>query len=187
MTATTGRLARAPRPGLRGLRPPALPATLASRAVRRTPASRFFPRPGVLRTPVHANPKFALTSRHAGHVLQLAIAVAARPAVVAQRIAAGQLILARRWPWELVLVGGHGLRRVCREWAGGAVDGELIQAHFGVADALGGLCRRMGLEPFGPAVAALCDGYRGVVVGAVALLVRLLASLRLFKAVSACN
>ncbi len=41
-------LARAPRPGLRGLRPPALPATLASRAVRRTPASRFFPRPGML-------------------------------------------------------------------------------------------------------------------------------------------
>ncbi len=41
------RLARAPRGGLRGLRPQAPPATFASRPVRRSPVSRLFPRPGM--------------------------------------------------------------------------------------------------------------------------------------------
>ena len=40
------RLARAPRRGLRGHSPQVHPTTFASRAVRRSPVSRFFPRPG---------------------------------------------------------------------------------------------------------------------------------------------
>ncbi len=39
------RLARAPRRGLRGQTSQVLPTIIASRAVRRRPASRFFPRP----------------------------------------------------------------------------------------------------------------------------------------------
>ena len=41
------RLARAPRRGLPGPRPQVLPTRFASRAVRRNPASRLFPRPGM--------------------------------------------------------------------------------------------------------------------------------------------
>ena len=182
------RLARAPRRGLRGQSPQVNPTTFASRAVRRSPVSRFFPCPvGILRTPVDTNPKLAFTSRYAGLALQLAVAVAACPAVVTERVAAGKLIFPRRRSWVLVLVAGHGLRSVDGERPGRAVDGELIQAHFGVADELWGLVRRMCLEPACPAVAALGRGHGGVVVGAVALLVCLLAPLRLFKAVSACN
>jgi len=180
-------LARAPRGGLRGLRPQAPPATSASRPVRRSPVSRFFPRPDGLRTPIDANPKLALTRRHAGLALQVAVAVAVGPAVVAERVAAGHLVFARRRSWVFVLVARHGLRRVDGEWPGRSVDGELIQAHFGVAESLGGLIRGMRSKPTCPAAAPLRRGHGGVVVGAVALLVRLLASLRLFKAVSACN
>ena len=91
-------------------------------------------------------------------------------------------------PWVFVLVGGEGLGDVVG-WkrAGGAVDGKLFEAHFGVPDPLGGLCGATRLEPSGPACAALIGAHRRVVVGAVALLVCLLASLGLFKAGSACN
>jgi hypothetical protein len=67
------------------------------------------------------------------------VAVAVGPAVVADGIAAGQLVFTRRRSWVFVLIARHGLRLVDGEWPGRSVDGELLEAHFRVADSLGWL------------------------------------------------
>ena len=67
------------------------------------------------------------------------------------------------------------------------VDGQLLQAHFCVANEFGRLILRLLVEPVAPAVSALIGGHRWIEVGAVALLVVVGASLGLFKAGSACN
>ncbi len=139
--------------------PAAAPAT-RRRPVRQSPVSRFFPRPGCLRTPIHANPKLALTGRHAGLALQVAVAVAVGPAVVAERVAAGQLVFARRRSWVCVLIARHGLRLVDGEWPGRSVDGELIEAHFGVAESLGGLVCGMRSQAILPSSGAAARGSR---------------------------
>lgn len=88
----------------------------------------------------------------------------------------------------LVLVRRNGLGFVFGgERPRGSVDGELSQAHFGIADALWWLILRMLVDPDAPTVTPLLGGHRRVVIGAVALLVGLDGSLGLFKAGSACN
>ena len=88
----------------------------------------------------------------------------------------------------LVLVRRNGLGFVFgRQRPSRSVDGELPQAHFGIADALWWLVLRMLVDPDAPTVTPLLGGHRWVVIGAVALLVGLDGSLGLFKAGSACN
>ena len=113
--------------------------------------------------------------------------VAPSPASVAKRVTRRGLVLGGRWALIVVRAHGDRLRWMARERFRRAVDPELLQAHLGVADALQGLVLRAFGEPAAPAVVTPIRGHRRVVVGAVALLVSLDASLGLFKARSACN
>jgi hypothetical protein len=97
------------------------------------------------------------------------------------------MVLPRWSSWILVLARGDGLRLLARERPRRSVDGELLEAHFGVADELRGLILRLLVEPAGPAATALIRGHRWIEVGAVALLVVAGAPLSLFKTRSACN
>jgi hypothetical protein len=97
------------------------------------------------------------------------------------------MILPGRSSRILVLVRWDGLRLLARERPRRSVDGELLEAHFGVADELRRLILRLLIEPAGPAATALIQGHRWIEIGAVALLVVVSAPLGLFKTRSACN
>jgi hypothetical protein len=141
-----------------------------------------------LRAPIDTHPKLTRTRSHAALVVHRAVGIALRPPIIAQRIARRRLILRGRRARVLVLVRGNGLGFVFGgERSRRPVDREIPEPHFGVSDALGRLVLGMLAEPATPALAALIRRHCGVVIGAVALLVVLGASLGLFKAGSACN
>jgi hypothetical protein len=148
---------------------------------------RALPCPGCLRAPIHTNPKLALASCHTALVFHLAIRIAAGPSIIAERDAPRRVILAGGRTRVLVLEGRDRLRVLARKRPRRPVERELLETHFGVADELRRLVLGLLIEPSAPTTATLIQGYRGVEVGAVALLVVISASLGLFKAGSACN
>lgn len=143
--------------------------------------------PSISRASVHADPILAFTRSHAALVLHFAVSVAARPPIVAERITRGNLILARRRTWILMLVRWNRLGLLAGERPCRAVDRQLSEALFRIPHTLRRLILRILVEPAAPAHATLIRGHRWVVVRPVALLVVIGASLCLFKARSACN